>query len=200
MADDLMVEAQGTVWPPAPAWVPRRKLTVTDYHRMGEAGVFAENERVELLNGELIAMAPVGSGHSGTVNRLNRLLVRLSGDNGIVAVQNPIRLDNFSEPQPDFAVLRPRADDYMQSTPEPNDVLLVIEVAEASLRYDRNVKRAAYARAGVQEYWIVDLFNRQMEVCRSPNGDQCGEITIFGRDATVTLQDISIPLSLLFSG
>lgn len=92
-------------------WVTRRPLTVAEYHRMGEAGILTEGDRVELIEGQLIAMSPIGSDHSGTVNALNRLLVRAVGDHGVVAVQNPVRLDDYSEPQPDFSVLKPRADD-----------------------------------------------------------------------------------------
>ena len=123
-------------------WVPRRPLTVAEDHRMGEAGIFTEDDRVELIEGQLVAMTPIGSGHSGTVNGLNYLLVRAVGECGVVAVQNPVLLDNHSEPEPDFAVLKPRPDAYRAAHPRPADVLLIVEVADSSLAYDRTVKRA----------------------------------------------------------
>ena len=98
-------------------WVARRVLTVAEYHRMGEVGILTKRDHVELIEGELIAMSPIGSEHAGTVNALNRLLVQAVGDRGVVAVQNPVRLDDLSEPQPDFAVLKPRADDYRRAPP-----------------------------------------------------------------------------------
>jgi Uma2 family endonuclease len=124
-------------------WVERRPLTVAEYHRMGEAGILTEDDRIELIEGELVAMSPIGSDHSGTVNTLNRLLVRAVGDRGVVAVQNPVVLDDRCEPQPDFSVLRPRADDYRGATPRPEDVLLIVEIANSSLNYDRAVHKAA---------------------------------------------------------
>ena len=149
-------------------WVVRRPFTVVEYHRMGEAGILSESDRVELIEGELVAMSPVGSRHAGVINKLNRMLVLAVGDRGLVSVQNPIRLDDRSEPEPDVAVLRPRADDYVEATPGPEDVLLVIEVADSSLSYDRTVKAPLYAAHGLPEFWIVDLAGRAIEVHRRP--------------------------------
>ena len=115
---------------------PRRLLTVDEYHRMGEAGILTEDDRVELIEGELVAMAPIGSEHIAATNALNRLLVLAVGDRGIVSVGNPVRLTRHSEPQPDFAVLKPR-DDYRTSLPRPEDTMLAVEVANTSLGYDR---------------------------------------------------------------
>ena len=163
-------------------WVARRALTVAEYHRMGEVGILTERDRVELIEGELIAMSPIGSEHAGTVNALNRLLVQAVGERGVVAVQNPVRLDDLSEPQPDFAVLKPRADDYRRATPRSADVLLIVEVADTSLAYDRDVKRSLYARHGVPEFWIVNLAANEVEVCRAPTGDQYASVSHVGRD------------------
>ncbi len=149
---------------------------------MGEVGILTERDRVELIEGELIAMSPIGSEHAGTVNALNRLLVQAVGERGVVAVQNPVRLDDLSEPQPDFAVLRPRADDYRRATPRSVDVLLIVEVADTSLAYDRDVKRSLYARHGVPEFWIVNLAANEVEVCRAPTGDQYASVSQVGRD------------------
>ncbi len=162
-------------------WVPRRPLTVAEYHRMGEAGIFTEDDRVELIEGQLVAMTPIGSGHSGTVNGLNYLLVRAVGECGVVAVQNPVLLDDHSEPEPDFAVLKPRPDAYRAAHPRPADVLLIVEVADSSLAYDRTVKRALYARHGIPEFWIVDLAAGEVEVCRNPRGERYESVIRAGR-------------------
>ena len=152
-------------------WVKRHKLDVVQYHRMGEAGVFEGNERVELIEGEIVEMAPIGSNHAGTTNVLTRSLFDAVGARAVVAVGNPVRLDRYNEPQPDFALLRPRADSYRDAHPTAADTLLLIEVADSSLRYDRKVKLPLYARHGVPELWIVDLEGGTVEVCREPRGD-----------------------------
>ena len=162
-------------------WVIRRKLTIAEYYRMGEAGILSEDDRVELIEGELIAMAPIGSDHSGTVNGLTRLLVLNVGNGGVVAVQNPVRLSDHTEPQPDFSVMRPRADNYRRSHPRPEDVLLIVEIAHSSLNYDRAIKRPLYARHGIPEYWVVDLAAGEVEVCRDPKGDTYAFVSRIGR-------------------
>jgi Uma2 family endonuclease len=135
----------------------RRLFTVAEYHKMAEAGILSEDDRVELLEGEIVAMSPIGSRHAGLVNRLNRLFSQRAGDQVVVSVQNPVRLGGYSEPQPDLALLRPRADFYTSSHPGPEDVLLAVEVAETSAAVDREVKVPLYARFGVPEVWLVDL-------------------------------------------
>ncbi|WP_428536166.1 Uma2 family endonuclease [Rhodopila sp.] len=166
-------------------WVARRPLTVAEYHRMGEVGILTERDRVELIEGELVAMAPIGSQHSGTVNGLNRMLMQAVGDRGVVSVQNPVQLGDRSEPEPDFTVLRPRADDYRRSTPSSEDVLLVIEIAASSLDYDRAVKRPLYASHGISELWIVNLAVGEVEVCRNPAGDDYASVSRVGREGVL---------------
>jgi Uma2 family endonuclease len=166
-------------------WITRRKLDVAEYHRMGEAGILHEDDRVELIEGELVQMAPIGSLHAGTVNALAHLLITAVGQRAVVAVQNPVRLDRHAEPQPDFAVLRPRDDLYRSRTPEPADVLLLVEVADSSLRYDRTVKLPLYAGHGVPEVWIVDLEQREIEVWRDPADGRYGTSWRAGPDASL---------------
>ncbi len=149
--------------------VTRRLFTVHDYHRMGEAGILHEDDRVELIEGEIVEMAAIGTQHFSCVNRLTRLLVRSVGDDAIVSVQNPVRLNENTEPQPDFAVLRTRS--YAESLPGPEDVLFLIEVSDTTLAYDRNVKLPLYARAGIPEVWIVDLAGGIVERHTDPSGD-----------------------------
>jgi Uma2 family endonuclease len=148
--------------------VTRRRFTVHDYHRMGEAGILHEDDRVELIEGEIFEMAAIGTRHFSCVNGLNRLLVRGVGDEAIVSVQNPVRLDEHNEPQPDLAVLRVR--DYRESLPTPEDMLLLMEVSDTTLRYDREVKLPLYARAGIREVWILDLPGEVIERHTGPSG------------------------------
>jgi Uma2 family endonuclease len=179
---------------------PRRLLTVDEYHRMGEAGILTDDDRVELIEGELVAMAPIGSEHVATTNALNRLLVLAIGDRGIVSVQNPVRLTLRSEPQPDFAVLR-RRDDYRTLLPGPADTMLAIEVASTSLEYDRGVKLALYARSGIPEVWIVNLAAEEVEVYRSPAGDRYLAVTHAGRLDVLTIEAIAgvhVPVAKIF--
>lgn len=135
----------------------RRIWTAAEYHRMAEVGILHEDDRVELIDGEIVEISPIGSRHAACVNRLSKLLERRIGDTTIVQTQSPIRLNDASEPQPDMAVLRLRADYYTDALPTPPDVLLVIEVADTSLSYDQHVKLPRYADAGIAEVWIVDV-------------------------------------------
>lgn len=149
--------------------ITRRRFTVHDYHRMGEAGILHEDDRVELIEGEIVEMAAIGTRHFACVNGLTRLLVSSVGDAAIVSVQNPVRLSESNEPQPDLAVIRVR--DYRESLPMPEDVLLLIEVSDTTLAYDRNVKLPLYARAGIREVWIVDLTGEIIERHTDPSAD-----------------------------
>jgi len=183
-------------------WVTRRALTVAEYHRMGEVGILHEDDCVELIEGELVAMTPIGSNHSGTINTLTRALVMAVGNRGVVAVQNPVQLDDLSEPQPDFSILRSRPDDYRRATPRPDEVLLIIEVADSSLAYDRAIKRALYARHGIPEFWIVNLQANNVEVCRKPAGEAYTDISTIERDGTLEPQALpgaAIPAAVLLS-
>jgi len=136
--------------------VTRHRFTAEDYQQMGVAGILGEDDRVELIAGEIVDLSPIRPRHAACVNQANWLLNRQVGDAGLVSVQNPVRLGDHDEPQPDLAVLRPRAD-YDRSLPTPADVLLLIEVADTALAYDRRVKVPLYARAGISEVWVVDL-------------------------------------------
>jgi Uma2 family endonuclease len=148
--------------------VARRLFTVAEFHRMAEVGIFSEDDRVELLDGEIVEMTPIGSRHAAIVNRLNRLLSRRLGERAVVSIQNPIRVGEHSEPQPDVVLLKPRADFYAAAHPGPEDVLLLVEVAESSAEVDRAVKLPLYAAAGVAEVWLVDLAGERVEVYREP--------------------------------
>jgi len=154
----------------------RRTFTVDDYHRMLEAGILTEDDRVELICGEIITMAPIGSMHWGTVNWLDKRLQALLGDRALVSSQSSIRLGRDSEPQPDIAVFRPRPDYYIGNLPTAQDAYLVIEVADTTVAFDREVKVPLYGKAGVPEMWLVDIPQRRVEVYRSPSRDGYGSV------------------------
>ena len=157
--------------PAAGAAVPRHRFTVDDFARLGEAGIFAEDDRVELIDGEIRGMTPIGPPHAWIVNRLIRRIVLHLADRAWVSVQNPLRLDRHTEPQPDLVIARGGGDDYAERHPEAGDVLLVIEVADSSLRYDRAEKMPRYARAGIPEAWLVDAAGRTVTVYTAPGAD-----------------------------
>lgn len=143
-----------------PVEITKRRFDVDDYHRMAKAGILHRGDRVELIDGEIVAMTPIGPRHNAAVDRALRMLVAVAGDQAIVRVQGSIRLSRFHEPQPDIVLLRPRNDFYASQLPGAADTLLVIEIAESSLEYDRQVKGRIYAEAGIPEYWLVDLERR----------------------------------------
>jgi Uma2 family endonuclease len=144
--------------------VARRYFTIEEYHRMGKAGIFSEDDRVELLDGEILKMSPIGSRHAASINRLHTQFTRLLNGRAIVSVQNPVVLNDFSEPQPDIAILKLRDDFYAQALPRAADVLLIVEGGDTSVEYDRGVKLPAYARSGISEVWIVDLLAEKVTV------------------------------------
>jgi Uma2 family endonuclease len=146
----------------------RHLFTVEEFHRMGAAGIISEDDHGELIEGEILEMTPISSRHAAAVNRLNQFLSQQVGERALISVQNPIRLGEHSEPQPDVTLLRPCADYYAKPHPEPKDVLLIVEVAETSGDYDRDVKVPLYAQAAIPEVWLVDLAARSIEICRVP--------------------------------
>jgi Uma2 family endonuclease len=150
--------------------VSRRRFTADDYQRMGQAGILHPEDRVELIDGEVVAMTPIGPRHCASVDRANRAFVTRAGDSAIVRVQGSVRLDLYSEPEPDLVLLRPRADFYASAHPGPADILLIVEVADSSLDYDREVKSRVYATSGVQEYWLADLNENVLFCYTSPEG------------------------------
>lgn len=183
-------------------WIARHRISVEDYYRMGEAGVFAPDARVELIEGDVIDMAPIGSPHAGTVTLLTRIFYSTIGDKAVVSVQNPVRLGPYSEPEPDLAVLRTRPDFYRGSHPTPEDVFLVIEVADTSLPLDRDVKVPLYAKSGIPEVWLIDLTNRLLTIYREPSGEIYRDVRTTPAPGVVTLSqlpEVCLDLSGLFA-
>jgi Uma2 family endonuclease len=151
-----------------------RRFTLEQYHRMGEAGILHEDDRVELIDGEIVEMGPIGDRHAACVNKVNRAFSRQVGDRAIVSVQNPVHLPGDNEPQPAVSILRARADFYAAGGHETKDILLVIEVADTSLAYDLNVKVPIYARSGIPEVWVVDVERGRVHAFRDPAGGAYG--------------------------
>ena len=148
----------------------KHRFNTTDYYRMAETGVLREDARVELLDGEIIDMSPIGPLHGGVAKRLIAYFSRFSHGRWIVSAQDPVHLDDHSEPQPDLMLLRPLQGDYTARHPEPPDVFLLIEVADTSVYKDREVKLPGYAAAGISEVWIVNVLEQNIEVHREPFG------------------------------
>jgi Uma2 family endonuclease len=170
--------------------VRRHRLSVQDYHRMADARILRAGERVELINGEIIDMTPIGSRHAAIVRQLNRLLHRDLGEQGVVLVQDPIVLGQHSEPEPDIVVVRYREDFYAAGHPVAEDVLLVIEVADTSLPYDRDNKVPLYARHGIPEVWLVDLNARTVTRYHTPAD---GEYRHSTQHRTGSLTSLQLP-------
>lgn len=169
----------------------RRWFSVGEYQRMAETGILTEDDRVELIEGEIIEMSPIGSRHVACVNRVNRILSRMVGQSAIVSVQNPIYLDDFSEPEPDIALLRLCADFYEQELPAATDVLLLVEVADTSIEYDRNKKLPLYARAGIPEMWLVDLSAHTITIYAQPLNGQYQFVQTCERGEVIASQSLA---------
>ena len=166
-AREVMLDTlDATVRVPSP-----HRFTVEEYYRLGAAGVLGPESRDELIEGEIIDMAPIGSRHAAVVTELTAFFVRRSPETIVVRSQNPVRLDAHSEPQPDLALLKPRAEPYSKSHPGAADILLLIEVSDSTLAYDRDRKVPLYARHGIPEVWLFDLAARQVTLYLEPSVD-----------------------------
>ena len=184
------------------SWPQRHRITVHDYHRLAEIGVLAPDARVELIEGEIIDMAPIGKDHQSIVDQLTRLLVRAAGDDAIVRTQGSIRLSQWSEPEPDVVLLKPRADFYRGEFALGTDTLLVIEVSDTTLRYDRDRKVPLYARHGVPEVWVVDINGNALLVYGDLRDGNYERHTALDRPATVPVTQmpgVTLDVAALFA-
>jgi Uma2 family endonuclease len=180
----------------------RRLFTVEEYHRMAEAGILGEDERVELIEGEIVQMAPIGPRHIGCVINANRLFFTRLGARAVISPQNPVVILPRSEPQPDLALLRPRAVSYSRERPASDDVLLAVEVADTTVRFDRLVKSRLYARAGIAEFWLCLAMDGAVEVYRGPGADGYAGVTLHGPDQIVSplaFPDVSFAVTDFFA-
>ncbi len=184
-----------------PELLSRHRVTVDEYYRMADSGVLAPEARVELIRGEVVDMAPIGSRHGRCVKLLNNRLCAAVGTSAMVAVQDPIRIGKHSEPQLDLMLLRLRADDYGNAHPTPVDVLLLVEVSDTTARYDREIKLPLYAEAGVPEVWIVDIEAKLLRCHRRPAGLEYTEMQALpapSRIAVPGVEGATLDLSDLF--
>ena len=192
VAAEIPPETPATTTEETPAdAIVTRKFTVDEYYRMGEAGIFHPEERVELIEGVIVVMSPIGIRHSGSVLRYNRVFSRLAGDRFDVQIQNPIHLNDNTEPEPDVMLLRLRADDYFDSHPGPEDVLLLIEVSETSLNYDRDVKAHLYGRHNIPETLVLNLPGDCIEGFTKPGPEGYAQHNIYRRGDTIS--PVSLP-------
>ena len=173
--------------------VNRRRFTVLEYHRMVEAGILREDDHVELIHGEIIQMSPIGNPHSSTVRRLINKLTRQLDSEFTIDAQNPVKIRDHSEPEPDIVIL-PFRDDYYADGVTPADVLLIIEVSDTTLRYDQTVKLPLYATAGIPEVWIIDVGRQQLKVHHDPSEGQYQSSNTLFRNETVSATQL--PLSI----
>jgi Uma2 family endonuclease len=167
--------------------MPLAQINTSTYHAMVSAGIFSEDDKIELINGYLIKKMSVGSKHTSVVKLLNRLLMLQLNDRAIIGIQDPVTLTEFSEPEPDISVMRFQADCYATSHPTPKDILLLIEVADTSLAFDRNAKIPLYAAADVPEAWLVDLLANEITVFRKPEGAVYRESEVFKSGQSIPL-------------
>ncbi|MBD2595057.1 Uma2 family endonuclease [Nostoc spongiaeforme FACHB-130] len=179
----------------------RRKFTVQQYHKMIESGILTENERVELIRGEIIEISPIGTKHAACVNRLINLLVQLLGKRVIVAAQNPVELSDNSQPQPDVALLKPRDDFYAAAHPQPQDIFLLIEVADSTIIYDREEKIPLYAEANIIAVWLIDINEQVVEVYQQPTATGYQHIQKFAGGESLSIPgfpDVTITVNEIF--
>lgn len=174
----------------------QRLLTVKEYHQMVEAGILGEDDPIELLNGQLIHMSPVGSNHAACVEKIDELLKYLLRGKALVRSQNPITLSDLSEPEPDIAVVLKKDNYYADRHPIPGEVLLVIEVADSSLEKDRQAKLPLYAQAQIPEYWIVNLEKREIEVYQTPRQDQYRSRHIYLPEDEMSLPPFGVTIAV----
>jgi Uma2 family endonuclease len=178
----------------------RRRFTRAEYLQMVDVGILKPEDRVELIRGEVVEMTRPGRRHIAFVNNLNRLLVLRLADRALVSVQNPVVVADDSEPQPDLALLRIRS--YKETEPARDDVLLLIEVADTSLRYDRSTKLLLYAETGIPEYWVVDCGAEAVDVHRGATADGYRQVTRVDLEGTVSpaaFPDVILPLREIFA-
>jgi len=166
--------------------VTKKLFTVDEYYRMAATGILGPEDRVELIEGEIIQMSPIGDRHAGNVNRATELFVTSFKGRAVVSVQNPIQLSDYTEPEPDVVLLKPRTDHYSSKKVWAGDALLVVEVSDTTLRYDRNVKLPLYAAAGVPEVWIENLRADELLVYRNPTGKAYSESLVLHRGDSVS--------------
>jgi Uma2 family endonuclease len=181
--------------------IVKHRLTVDEYYRMAEVGLLAPDARVELIDGEIVDMPPMGSPHGGSGNLLNQRFMKAVGDAAIVSLGTTLILGKYSAPQPDLMLLHPRADFYRRSNPTPSEVLLVLEISDSTWRYDREIKAPLYAQHGISDFWIVNLRKQELHCFRAPRRGEFAEVVTLTNPGFVPVQslgDVQVDLTGLF--
>ena len=183
---------------PSENFYKKHLTNLAEWKKLGEANIFPPDSHLELINGEILEMAPIGSNHAGHINKLTHLLVQLVSSQAMVSIQNPVQLNDLSEPEPDLMILKPSSDFYSSRHPNASHVLLLIEVADSSLKFDQNQKLRLYALHDIPEYWLLNIQDNCLEVYRQPHNGVYAEKTTLHSGDKITLsqlEDISINLS-----
>jgi Uma2 family endonuclease len=169
----------------------RKKFRTDEVYQMMEIGILPEESGWELIDGEIIHRMTIGSKHAAIVKKLNRIFTRVFEDEVIISIQDPIHIDEYNEPEPDIALLKPRDDFYAKQHPEPKDVLLVIEISDSTLNYDREVKKEIYAEAGIDEFWLINLKLNTVETYSNPSNGTYYQMRIFERGEIIQAKNIA---------
>lgn len=182
------------------AVINRRLLTVDEYYKMADAGILKPKEKLELINGEIFNRAASSAKRASYIMRINALFLEIFGDSVILSIHHPVRLSKYSEPEPDIAILKFRADYYTETHPSSEDVILLIEVSDSSVNVDKTIKLPLYAKSGIQEFWIVNLKSNQIEVYKKPKGDTYKTKEIYKKEKSIKLEslDALIDVSKIF--
>ncbi|HLP91611.1 MAG TPA: Uma2 family endonuclease [Nostocaceae cyanobacterium] len=181
--------------------LPAKSFTIDQYHQIYELGILTENDRVELIRGEIVEMSPIGKRHAGYVNLINKILSKLLDEQIIISVQNPIQLNHLSEPQPDIAILKPHPNFYIDKLPEVKDILLLIEVADSTIDYDRDVKIPLYAENGILEVWLIDINAETITIYRQPTPTGYKDVKILQRGDSLSIlafSEINLTVNNIF--
>ncbi|HFC00952.1 MAG TPA: Uma2 family endonuclease [Phaeodactylibacter sp.] len=173
----------------------RYKITVDEYYKMAEVGILKPADRVELIEGEILTMSPINSPHMGMVNILTRFFFKEVGDNATISVQHPILLNEISEPEPDIVLAKFRLDGYSKNKITPSDIFLLVEVSDSTIAYDRETKIPLYAKANIQEYWIVNIQKKQIEQYTQPKGNKYLSKKIIKKSGTISCTTIDFSLN-----
>ena len=175
--------------------VKKRLITREEYYRMGETGVIQPHEKVELINGEIFTISPIGSNHAAILRQISMLLFRTFDGKAIMSNQNPIFIDQWNEPEPDFALLKFRQDNYCEAHPNPSDVLLIIEVSDTAYDFDRTIKLSLYASSDIPLYWLIDLRHNRVEVYEDPQNDGYQNQNIYSSGDRISFQEHSFEVN-----
>ena len=180
--------------------VAKRLIDVQEYYKMAEVGILKPNDRVELINGEIIEMSPVGSKHASIVKRLGRMLNLMAKNSVTIGIQDPVRLGKNDEPEPDISVLKYRRDDYSESHPTSGDILILIEVSDSTYEYDKEKKSVLYAKNSIPEYWIFDVKRKRVEVYKESDGEEYLKKEVFDIEGQVEILNQQILIKDIIDG